>query len=496
MNTMKVVDLIPLFRSDSDFDELEFLVRNRLISGIDPDNKDSVMYDSVDLPSWLSVYKGSKSAGRWKPSRPIALEETYPLPQGWKWVRLNDLAIYINGAAFKPADWNPTGTPIIRIQNLSNNLTSFNRTIKDFDSDYLVTKGDILVSWSATLDAYVWDRENAWLNQHIFRVLPNLEIVTRDYLYVLLKAAIKDLSESSHKHGLTMKHINRGPFLDHVVPLPPLEYQSDICRRFTELQSEIRSLHKLQIAKNEDAFRVTNAVLSNIYSSLLSDDRVSAENELGQLIAHISEQVTESASSSYLTTNLFRQIQKIVVSALPHSSGEWKKGSIGDFLTFQYGKSMPKLARKSGGSIPVYGSNGVVGYHDEALVNTRCVVVGRKGSTGALQVSDLPSWVTDVAYYVLETEDITFEFLPLLLGTLDMEKMGRGVKPGLNRNEVYSLQVSIPPVHLQRELMATVNSIHELLTELSSQVAHLDGIRARAVYSLINEIKVSPPSAA
>jgi restriction endonuclease S subunit len=496
MNTTNVVDLIPLLRNDSDFDELEFMVRNRLISGIHLSSRDSVMHESVDRPSWLSFYKESKSAARWKPSRPISPEETYPLPRGWKWVRLNDLAVYINGSAFKPTDWNPTGTPIIRIQNLSNNLAPFNRTLKNFDPDYLVKRGDILVSWSATLDAYVWDRENAWLNQHIFRVLPNLEIVTSDYLYILLKAAIKDLSESSHKHGLTMKHINRGPFLDHVVPLPPLEHQSDICIRFSELQGEIRTLHKLQIAKNEEAFRVTNAVLANMYSSLINNDRVSAEKRLGEFISHISEQVSESASSSYLTTKLLRQIQRIVFSAMSESSREWKKGCVGDFLAFHYGKSMPKLARNGAGRVPVYGSNGVVGYHDEALVDKRCVVVGRKGSTGALQVSDQSSWVTDVAYYVLETEDITFDFLPFLLGTLDMEKMGRGVKPGLNRNEVYSLQVSIPPIHLQHELMATVNSIEELLTELSSQVDTLDGIRTRAVYSLINELKVNPPSAA
>jgi len=192
----------------------------------------------------------------------------------------------------------------------------------------------------------------------------------------------------------------------------------------------------------------------------------------------------------------FRQIQKTLLAAAPGESSDWKSGNVGDFLVLSYGKGLPKLARRAAGTTAVYGSNGIVGFHDEALVGQRCVVVGRKGSIGALQIANEPSWVTDVAYYVVETEDVIFEFLPLLLATLDMELMGRGVKPGLNRNEVYSLPVSIPPIHVQGKLAEVVATIERSLTELNKQVEELDGIRTRAIHSVINELRMSSPLAA
>lgn len=191
----------------------------------------------------------------------------------------------------------------------------------------------------------------------------------------------------------------------------------------------------------------------------------------------------------------FRQIQKTLLAGLPRKSGVWKTGNVGDFLVLGYGKGLPKHERAAGGTTPVYGSNGIVGFHDEALVGQRCVVVGRKGSIGALQVATEPSWVTDVAYYVLETADVSFEFLPLILATLDMELMGRGVKPGLNRNEVYSLPVSIPPVHVQAEVTEALAAVHKLLTDLSSRVEMVDAIRTRAIHSVINELRISSLSA-
>jgi len=96
--------------------------------------------------------------------------------RAWKEVCLGDLAEYLNGAAFKPSDWEEGGIPIIRIQNLTDRDKAFNRTTRSVDKKLLVQNGDILVSWSATLDAFIWDRGEAWLNQHIFRVLPREHI--------------------------------------------------------------------------------------------------------------------------------------------------------------------------------------------------------------------------------------------------------------------------------------------------------------------------------
>jgi type I restriction enzyme S subunit len=75
------------------------------------------------------------------------------LPSGWLAARINDTGLYINGLAFKPSDWKPSGLPIIRIQNLSDDSREFNYAQGEFPDEVLVRTGDILVSWSATLAA-------------------------------------------------------------------------------------------------------------------------------------------------------------------------------------------------------------------------------------------------------------------------------------------------------------------------------------------------------
>jgi type I restriction enzyme S subunit len=157
------------------------------------------------------------------------------LPQGWTLVKLDDTGQYINGFAFKPNHRESTGLPIIRIQNLTDESKPLNRTTIDVPQDYLVLPGDMLVSWSATLDVFIWRREKALVNQHIFKVVPDEKIVNKVLLFHWLKKSIEDLQKTEHLHGSTMKHINRGPFLAHEVPLPPLTEQTRIAEKLEEL---------------------------------------------------------------------------------------------------------------------------------------------------------------------------------------------------------------------------------------------------------------------
>ena len=201
-------------------------------------------------------------AKREKPAEPILDEEiSFLLPQGWAWCRLVDAGQFINGLAFKPTDWGAVGRPIIRIQNLSGRNLEYNRTAADFDPTVLVQDGDILVSWSATLDAYIWRGEEGVLNQHIFRVLP-APLADKGYIFWLLKWVIRQLAESDHAHGLVMSHINRGPFLARPIPLPPLAEQKRIVAKVNELMALCDRLEAQQLKRNTRHTALSRATLS------------------------------------------------------------------------------------------------------------------------------------------------------------------------------------------------------------------------------------------
>src|ERR1035437_536427 len=89
------------------------------------------------------------------------------IPLGWAPATVGAIADYINGLAFKPSDWEADGRPIIRIQNLTGQNNHLNLTTREVDPAFIVQPGTILVSWSATLDVFVWRGPEAVLNQHI-----------------------------------------------------------------------------------------------------------------------------------------------------------------------------------------------------------------------------------------------------------------------------------------------------------------------------------------
>lgn len=125
-------------------------------------------------------------------------------------MRLGDVATYINGFAFKPDDWSEEGLPIIRIQDLTGNSYQMNRYAGDYNPKYEVNRGDVLISWSASLGVYVWQGEKALLNQHIFKVIFDKCDVDKSF-YVHQVAAILEKA-ASQAHGATMKHLTKPVF--------------------------------------------------------------------------------------------------------------------------------------------------------------------------------------------------------------------------------------------------------------------------------------------
>ena len=133
--------------------------------------------------------------------------------------------------------------------------------------------------------------------------------------------------------------------------------------------------------------------------------------------------------------------------------------SLGDAVELVYGKGLPVRARQ-GGSVPVYGSNGVVGYHDRAVVSEPTVVVGRKGSVGAIHLVSRPSYPIDTTYFVRARPGVELDmtYASYALKHLDLSRLRTetGV-PGLNRTDAYREQLPLPPLDEQRRIVGILN---------------------------------------
>lgn len=149
------------------------------------------------------------------------------IPSSWDTTRVKYLADYINGYSFSSDQWERNGRKIVRIQNLTGTDSDYNRYSGQLPSRYLAEPGDLLISWSASLGIHRWNGdEKAWVNQHIYKVIPNRRIINEGFLYWLGTVFMDELEREMH--GSAMQHVTRQKFESLEVPLPPKEQQQTI----------------------------------------------------------------------------------------------------------------------------------------------------------------------------------------------------------------------------------------------------------------------------
>ena len=190
------------------------------------------------------------------------------MKEEWEYKKLGEVASYINGFAFKPSQWSNTGTPIVRIQNLNNPEASYNYYDGILPEKVKIKKGDLLISWSASLGAYLWMGDEAYLNQHIFKVqFDKLDI---DKMYLKYAVSSKLDVMANLVHGATMKHIVKSDFDKTKIPYPPKSTQLSIV-------SELDKLNELIRIKKEQ-LKDYDSLAQSIFYEMFGDP---VENEKG-----------------------------------------------------------------------------------------------------------------------------------------------------------------------------------------------------------------------
>ena len=155
----------------------------------------------------------------------------------------------------------------------------------------------------------------------------------------------------------------------------------------------------------------------------------------------------------------------------------WKECKLGRVIELLYGKGLREQDRKPG-NIPVYGSNGIVGYHNEYLVKGPGIIIGRKGSVGEVKYSPVDFFPIDTTYYVdIKEEMADIRFMYYFLLTLHIDEMNsHSAVPGLNRNDLYSLDITMPPLPEQRAIASVLSSLDDKIDLLHRENKTLEAM--------------------
>jgi type I restriction enzyme S subunit len=478
---------------------------------------------------------GGRPSYRWRTDASGGTHASRQVPDGWTYACLNDTGLFINGLAFKPTDWGTAGRPIIRIQNLSGQNPTFNLTHRVVSPDNIVKDGDLLVSWSATLDTFVWRGPEGVLNQHIFKVIPNREAVTTGFLYWLLKHEVRQLAQSQHAHGLAMMHINRGPFLAHGVLLPPLEEQHRIVAKVDELMAlcdELEAAHTQREAWR-DRLRATSL------RSIVAPDEPKENARF--FLRHSARMITCSehvAGVRQTIWDLAVQGRLVQQDSTDEPASDWLRRSAEQapgevasrspingltppgWATITLNDLAPTVTSGSRGWAQFYADRGALFVRSQnikygsLLMNDRAYVAPPARSEGtrtSIDVGDLLVVITgDVGHvaiwdqnlgeaYVSQHVALVKPFTPKvsrwLLLCLMAPTAGRGQlrssiyggKPGLNLDQVRSVVVPLPPIAEQRRIVAKVDELMAVCDGLEESLAEEQTERGRLLEALLHD---------
>lgn len=296
-------------------------------------------------------------------------------------IKLGDVATYINGYAFKPEDRGEVGLPIIRIQDLTGNAYDLGFYDGEYPEKIEINDGDVLISWSASLGVYVWNRGRALLNQHIFKVVFDKVDIDKNYFVYAVRQKLVEMGMKTH--GATMKHIVKKDFDATLIPYPSLNEQAEIATNLNKV-SRVIEARKQELQLLDDLIKAR-------FVKMFGDPIRNTQNR---------------------PTTEFINVVKM-----------------------QRGFDLPVQDRQQDGEIPVYGSNGALDHHNVAKILGGGVITGRSGTIGKVFYTEGDYWPLNTSLFSVDTHGNNVIYLAYLLQMYDLTRFveGTGV-PTLNRN--------------------------------------------------------------
>jgi type I restriction enzyme, S subunit len=329
-------------------------------------------------------------------------------------------------------------------------LTSVNSAFNYFDGDvdacHKVDNGDLLISWSASLDAFIWKRGPAILNQHIFKVVEFSDIIIREYLYFAVRAAMAEIR--AQVHGATMQHITKPDFERILIPLPPLSEQQRIGSILSNQIVAVERAREAAEVQLEAARNLPAAYLRSLFDS----------NEAQEWPKRLLGEISELLPSRSIATDGDTEILAITTACLKESG---------------FAPSGIKVARmrKSDADKSIVSSGEIL----IARSNT-AELVGRtalfSGVPQGAVASDLTIrlWTGPMCYPPFIAAYLSY----LYLTGYWKERAGgaSGSMKKITRSQILELYLPVPPLSEQRhiaailsEQMANIERIHTTLEE-------------------------------
>ena len=324
------------------------------------------------------------------------------------------------GTQLKASDYVDSGTPVINVRNIgfgeirAENLEYVGQNMIDCLPSHILEEDDIVFARRGAVErhAFIQSQHHGWMqgSDCIRLRISSNSIEPRFLSYFFLTPDHQEWMKNHGSHGATMATLNRAVISQIQVPLPSVETQ----RRVVD-------------------------ILSN-YDRLIDNNT--------RRIALLEESIHRLYQEWFVYLRFPGCDRVKVVDGVPEG---WEKMPFGDALILQRGFDLPHKDRKRG-SIPVYASTGINGFHNVAKVKAPGIVTGRSGSLGSVMYIQQDFWALNTTLWVKEFKQVTVPFAYFLLSNLDLASyQGGSAVPTLNRNAVHAVEITVPDMNIQQK---------------------------------------------
>jgi type I restriction enzyme, S subunit len=315
--------------------------------------------------------------------------------------------------------------------------------------------GDVLLSHKATIGRTAILQESA----HDYVVLtPQLTYYRVKDQSALNNVYLKSYFDSAFFQntlqqwagaGSTRAYLGITGQLKLPIIVPPIEVQLSIANHINFLSKKIELNQRM------------NNTLEKVVQAIFKCWFVDFEPTLAKMAGESEEGICKRLTITTEILDLFPNLlDETALDTIPEG---WGVETVGGFLELAYGKALTKTDRIHG-EVPVYGSGGINGYHNRALENGPGIIVGRKGTVGSLYWEGGAFFPIDTVFYVRTNRSLHHVFYHLK--TLGLESMNTDAAvPGLNRNNVYRMEVPRYPHEL-------VDAFDRVATDIRQQLSH------------------------
>ena len=161
---------------------------------------------------------------------------------------------------------------------------------------------------------------------------------------------------------------------------------------------------------------------------------------------------------------------------------KFNRYTLSDLATIKYGKNQKKVLSDSG-TVPIFGTGGLMGFATTSLYDKPSVLIGRKGTIGKVKYVEQPFWTVDTLFYTIINTDLVIpKYLFYIMSLMDLNNYNEGTTiPSLRTETLNRLEFDIPDLEEQRKILSCLNPIDEKI-ELNNEINNNLELQAKALY--------------